>query len=363
MHPWLKRIYDLTPAPVQSALVSAFSARLGRARYGGRFPEFRALLQDSQWWDAAEDGRVAGCAAARTSCACLRARALLPRAIQAPRHRSGKIPRPRRPSAYSGADPRHRQEPHRRSQVARRKQDLAPGHGHTSGTTGSPLSVYYSSDAITMNYAVMDRALPMGGLTPRARRRSRRRGARQRHRAAGAEARAVLAPQPQPQPAADVELPPDAGQPDRATTRRCGSSSRASSMVIRRRCTCSPRCCSTAASGCRCMPRSPRRRRSTTSSARRSRRRSSAACSTTTRRRSAWSSRWSATTTRAITSARSTASPRSSMTTHQPLAAGHEGVMVGTSLHNIGMPMIRYLHHRSHARSSRSPAPAAARCR
>ena len=48
----------------------------------------------------------------------------------------------------------------------------------------------------------------------------------------------------------------------------------------------------------------------------------------------------------AITSARNTASPRSSTTTHQPLPPGNEGIMVGTSLHNLGMPLIRYLHHR-----------------
>ena len=38
--------------PSQNALVTAFSARLERQRYGGRFAEFRALLEESQWWDA-----------------------------------------------------------------------------------------------------------------------------------------------------------------------------------------------------------------------------------------------------------------------------------------------------------------------
>src|SRR5687768_11710703 len=56
MNAWLKRLYDLTPAPVQNALVSAFSARLERQRYGGRFPEFKALLNESQWWDSKRMG-------------------------------------------------------------------------------------------------------------------------------------------------------------------------------------------------------------------------------------------------------------------------------------------------------------------
>ena len=33
---------------VQNLLLSAFSARLGRQRYGGRFPEFRALLEETR---------------------------------------------------------------------------------------------------------------------------------------------------------------------------------------------------------------------------------------------------------------------------------------------------------------------------
>ena len=58
MKAWVKRLYDLAPAGVQSALVSVFSAHLERSRYGGRFPEFQALLEESQWWDAERIGRV-----------------------------------------------------------------------------------------------------------------------------------------------------------------------------------------------------------------------------------------------------------------------------------------------------------------
>ena len=38
MSPLLKRLYDLSPVPAQNWLLSAFSARLGRQRYGGRVP-------------------------------------------------------------------------------------------------------------------------------------------------------------------------------------------------------------------------------------------------------------------------------------------------------------------------------------
>ena len=52
MNPLLKRLYDLTPVALQNLLLTIFSARLDRKRYGGRFPEFRALMEEAQWWDA-----------------------------------------------------------------------------------------------------------------------------------------------------------------------------------------------------------------------------------------------------------------------------------------------------------------------
>lgn len=156
MNPWLKRVYDLTPAPVQSALVSAFSARLGRARYGGRYREFRALLSESQWWDEQKMGAWQD--------------EQLRRVVT---HAYEHVPYYHELFRHHGVDPakfRGREDLPRiplltrdtvKSRIeemkSRRKQDLAPGHGHTSGTTGSPLSVFYGTDAITMNYAVMDR--------------------------------------------------------------------------------------------------------------------------------------------------------------------------------------------------------------
>jgi phenylacetate-CoA ligase len=156
MNPWLKRLYDLAPAPVQSALVSAFSARLGRARYGGRFQEFRALLEESQWWDAAKMGEWQDA----------RLREIVAHAYE-------HVPYYQEVFRHHGIDPakfRGREDLPRipvltretvKSRIddlkSRRKADLAPGHGHTSGTTGSPLNVFYSPAAITMNYAVMDR--------------------------------------------------------------------------------------------------------------------------------------------------------------------------------------------------------------
>jgi phenylacetate-CoA ligase len=46
---------------------------------------------------------------------------------------------------------------------SKRPEDRKLTEGHTSGTTGSPLQIYYSEDMITMNYAVMDRQYRWAG--------------------------------------------------------------------------------------------------------------------------------------------------------------------------------------------------------
>ena len=53
MNPVVKRVYDGLPASLQNLVVSGFGWWLDRNRYGGRFPEYRALLEESQWWSPA----------------------------------------------------------------------------------------------------------------------------------------------------------------------------------------------------------------------------------------------------------------------------------------------------------------------
>ena len=162
MNPLIKRIYDLAPASVQSALVSAFSARLERQRYGGRFEEFRDLLEESQWWDAQkmrdwQDERL--------------------RAVV--RHADEHVPYYRELFRHHGIDAQKfrgqedlpripvltRETVQRRAEElkSKRPEDRKLTEGHTSGTTGSPLQIYYSEDMITMNYAVMDRQYRWAG--------------------------------------------------------------------------------------------------------------------------------------------------------------------------------------------------------
>lgn len=163
MSPLLKRLYDLSPVAVQNLLLSTFSARLGKRRYGGRFAEFQALLEQSQWWEPA---RLREWQATQL-------RRILTHAGQ-------HVPYYRETFRQHGFDPARAESVEdlrrlpvlSRDIVKHRIQDLkslAPDaapllEGHTSGTTGSPITLFYDDDMVAMNYAVMDRQYRWAGL-------------------------------------------------------------------------------------------------------------------------------------------------------------------------------------------------------
>jgi phenylacetate-CoA ligase len=156
VNPALKSFYDRLPVGVQDRLLSLFSAHLGRHRYGGRFAEYQALLRESQWWDAA---RIKDWQAAQL-------RKLLVHAYES-------VPYYQSLFRHHGFDPQRFESVEQlaalpvltRDTVRTRAEDLLSRRfdrrklheGHTSGTTGTPLTVYYDADMVAMNYAVMDR--------------------------------------------------------------------------------------------------------------------------------------------------------------------------------------------------------------
>lgn len=156
MSPLLKRLYDRTPVAVQNLLLSAFSARLGRQRYGGRFPEFRALLEEGQWWDR---GRMREWQVVQLR------KVLMHAGEHVPYYRECFAQRGFNPAKVESVDDLRRLPVLTRDTLKHRLRDLvsrAPrkrplAEGHTSGTTGSPITLFYDSDMIAMNYAVMDR--------------------------------------------------------------------------------------------------------------------------------------------------------------------------------------------------------------
>lgn len=163
MNPLARRIYDGLPASFQNLAVSGFGWWLDRRRYGGRFREYQAFLEKSQWWSPGElrewqDERL--------------------RHIV--RHAFEQVPFYQRRFAEYGIGPGDIQSQddlhklpvltrkdivtHFNELVARDTDRRSLQLGHTSGTTGSPLEVLYDAGTTQMTYAMLDRQYRWAGV-------------------------------------------------------------------------------------------------------------------------------------------------------------------------------------------------------
>jgi phenylacetate-CoA ligase len=163
MNPIAATLYRIAPIWGQNLLLSGFGAVLERERYSGRYAEYRDLLARTEWLTAAElrayqDERL--------------------RAVIA--HAYATVPYYRRTfdeCKLKPADVRNQDDLHKlplltRADIKAHFADLwssaVPKRerrtGHTSGTTGTPLTVGYDRDTVWMTYAVFDRHYRWAGL-------------------------------------------------------------------------------------------------------------------------------------------------------------------------------------------------------
>lgn len=163
MNPLLKRLYDASPVAAQNFLLSRFSAKLDRQRYGGRFAQFSALMQESERWDRP---RMAAWQDERLRAIISHAYEHVPyykelfdrHGVRADKFRGqedlAKIP------VMTRATLRSRMK----DLISRKHPERTLAQGHTSGTTGSPLEMRYSTDMMHMNYAAFDRQYRWAGI-------------------------------------------------------------------------------------------------------------------------------------------------------------------------------------------------------
>jgi phenylacetate-CoA ligase len=152
----LSTIYDASPIWAQNLMLTGFSMVLERERYSGRYTEFRDLLAKSEWYSpgelrALQDERL---------------RAIVAHAFaHVPYYRRVFDERRLRPDDIrTAADlpklpllTRHDIKRHFRELCSTAVPEKKLKTGHTSGTTGTPLTVAYDADTIWMTYAVFDR--------------------------------------------------------------------------------------------------------------------------------------------------------------------------------------------------------------
>lgn len=157
-----KACYDRSPAVLQDALLTAYSALLYRQRYGGQFNRFREILRDTQWF-------------ARDRIAEYQNEHL----VKMVRHAYETVPYYRK--LFQGLklkpdDIRSTEDLVKLPLLTRKDiqsnfdslkstafTDRQLVIGHTSGTTGSPLEVCYDAGVTNMTYALMDRQYDWAG--------------------------------------------------------------------------------------------------------------------------------------------------------------------------------------------------------
>jgi phenylacetate-CoA ligase len=153
----------MSPVWGQNLLLTAFGKFLDRERYGGRFNEYRELLGKTERWSAAE------------------LEAYQNEHLEATvRHAYASVPYYRRifdARKLTPADVRRREDLVKlplltKSDIRQNFDDLCSRDiekrdfrsGHTSGTTGTPLTVAYDRNNLWMTYAVFDRHYRWAGL-------------------------------------------------------------------------------------------------------------------------------------------------------------------------------------------------------
>jgi phenylacetate-CoA ligase len=142
MNRYLAALYGAAPTWAQNLILTGFSARLERERYGGRYPEFRDLLARTEWLphgelQAYQDERL---------------RTVIAHAYEnVPYYRRSFDERKLKPSDIRGRQDLAKLPLLTRDDIRRNFDNLrsrivsAKGlpTGHTSGTTGTPLTVGY----------------------------------------------------------------------------------------------------------------------------------------------------------------------------------------------------------------------------
>lgn len=163
MQSGFKNVYDRLPVLAQNTLLTGFSALLDRERYGGDFRRYQAFLRDSQWYSpvqlqAYQDEQLA---------------LLIAYCYQhVPYYRKVMDERGLKPRDIVSTNDLVKLPLLTRQHIKDHFTELLSDEytlanvkkGHTSGTTGSPLEVCYSNNLIYLTYAMLDRHYSWAGV-------------------------------------------------------------------------------------------------------------------------------------------------------------------------------------------------------
>ncbi len=158
-----KNVYDRLPIFAQNTILTGFSALLDRERYGGDFHRWQRLLEESQWYSSAQllayqDEQLAKLVGYSYR--------------HVPYYRRVMDERGLKPQDVVSTGDLVKLPLLTRQNIKDNFTELLSDEytlakvkkGHTSGTTGSPLEVCYSAGLIHLTYALLDRHYTWAGV-------------------------------------------------------------------------------------------------------------------------------------------------------------------------------------------------------
>ena len=163
MNPYAAAMYRIAPVWCQNLVLTGFATLLERERYSGRFAEFRDLLARTEWIStsdlvAYQDERLREIIAHAYDTVPFYRRRFDEHKLK-PSDIRGRADLPKLP-LLTRADIRANFDTLRSTALSPREMRT----GHTSGTTGTPLTVGYDRATVWMTYAVFDRHYRWAGL-------------------------------------------------------------------------------------------------------------------------------------------------------------------------------------------------------
>jgi phenylacetate-CoA ligase len=156
MNPYASAVYEAAPVWGQNVMLTMFSTLLERERYSGRFPEYQSMLARTEWAGRAELEAYQN----------ERLRSVVAHAYEhVPFYRRRFDALRLKPADIKTAADLPKLPLLTRDDIRGNFDDLcsrafprrAIRTGHTSGTTGTPLTVGYDRDTVWMTYALIDR--------------------------------------------------------------------------------------------------------------------------------------------------------------------------------------------------------------
>jgi len=158
-----KNVYDRLPILAQNTILTGFSALLSRERYSGNFRRYQRFLGESQWYSPAQLQAYQDQQLAQLVAYSYR---------HAPYYRKVMDERGLKPQDIVSTGDLVKLPLLTRQNIKDNFAELLSDEytlvkvkkGHTSGTTGSPLEVCYSAGLIQLTYAMLDRHYAWAGV-------------------------------------------------------------------------------------------------------------------------------------------------------------------------------------------------------